>query len=146
MEWQHPQQRLAHASARATRDLLLENGPRPRPDLSWRAGVPGWLGGKGHDAHLSSRLAWVSLSLSLSLSLLCLSILFVLSGVKVRFCESLGCGRDTAGHLLMGGSVFRQKSSFQYFCDFACPFLSSSPFHHSLFVTSPFSFLHRNLP
>ena len=34
---------------------------------------------------------------------------FVLSGVKVRFCESLGCGRGTPGHLLMGGGVLKKK-------------------------------------
>ena len=33
----------------------------------------------------------------------------VLSGVKVRFCESLGCGRGTPGHLLMGGGVLKKK-------------------------------------
>ena len=36
-------------------------------------------------------------------------LFFVLSGVKVRFCESLGCGRGTPGHLLMGGSVLKKK-------------------------------------
>ena len=33
---------------------------------------------------------------------------FCHSGVKVRFCESLGCGRGTLGHLLMGCGVFRK--------------------------------------
>ena len=37
---------------------------------------------------------------------------FVLSGVKVRFCESLGCGSregGTPGHLLMGGGVLKKR-------------------------------------